>query len=65
MKEITIEVTNDKFNTIKWLLGMRYGEKKGIKTLISNAVDEIIFKEAKKVTNNINKDIKDITNFVS
>ena len=65
MKEITIEVTNDKFNTIKWLLGMRYGEKKGIKTLISNAVDEIIFKEAKKVTNNINKDIKEITNFVS
>ena len=65
MKQITSEVTNDKFNTIKWLLGMRYGEKKGIKTLISNAVDEIIFKEAKKVTNNINKDIKDITNFVS
>jgi len=65
MKEITIEVTNDKFNTIKWLLGMRYGEKKGIKTLINNAIDEIIFKEAKKVTNNINKDIKDITNFVS
>ncbi|KKK41586.1 hypothetical protein LCGC14_2621100 [marine sediment metagenome] len=65
MKEITIEVTNDKFNTIKWLLGMRYGEKKGIKTLINNAIDEIIFKEAKKVTNNINKDIKEITNFVS
>ena len=38
MKEITIEVTNDKFNTIKWLLGMRFEEKKGIKKLINNDV---------------------------
>jgi len=60
MKEIIIEVTNDKFNTIKWLLGMRYGERKGIKTLINKAVDEAILKEAKRVTNDVNKEIEEM-----
>lgn len=47
--KIKLNLSDNKMRTVKWLLGRRYGSRKGIKTLIMLAVQEVIRLEAEKI----------------
>lgn len=49
---VTLKMSGNKARTLKWLLGLRYGESKKLETLLGMAIWDIAHEVADNVINN-------------